>query len=196
MNTKFNKLVEEFKKVKKEGSKQKTLINKQESIEKQIDALFKMITEIAAVALPAETATVNTEGVVKTTAVTEDKKKPTKKTTTKKKNATKKKTTFAQVKKVLTEEFESWKLKVDWLGYKYLMTLAELASKQDLSQKSYDEICALINPNDVLLVKRSITFIRQRAEFPNAKYFAALRKMPADQITNEIIFKEIIELYK
>ena len=104
-----------------------------------------------------------------------------------------------KISDILKSELDSWGLKESYAGYNYLLAVEKVAHKYTggITDDEYDAICAdigeLFNKTSKD-VKGSLTFIRKKAVFKDAKYLTVLSKMPRMQITNQFILNQFIEL--
>lgn len=96
---------------------------------------------------------------------------------------------------VMKEEFEAWGLSPDYLGCKLIIDMINMAPNVSLTKESeYDVIVKIVCPDDPSLFKRNITFIRKKADFSKSKYLTILSKVPAKELTNEFLLRNILEL--
>ena len=96
---------------------------------------------------------------------------------------------------VMKEEFDAWGLSPDYLGCKLIIDMVNMAPNVSLTKESeYDVIAKTVCPDDPSLFKRNITFIRKKADFSKSKYLTILSKIPAAELNNEFLLRNILEL--
>ena len=96
---------------------------------------------------------------------------------------------------VMKEEFDAWGLSPDYLGCKLIIDMVNMAPNVSLTKDSeYDIIAKTVCPDDPSLFKRNITFIRKKADFSKSKYLTILSKIPAAELNNEFLLRNILEL--
>ena len=96
---------------------------------------------------------------------------------------------------VMKEEFDAWGLSPDYLGCKLIIDMVNMAPNVSLTKDSeYDDIAKTVCPDDPSLFKRNITFIRKKADFSKSKYLTILSKIPAAELNNEFLLRNILEL--
>ena len=99
------------------------------------------------------------------------------------------------IEDVMTEEFKAWGLDVDYVGCKFIFKMINIAEAHNLTRETpYDVIANVVSPEDPSLFKRSITFIRKKADFSKSEYLSILSKLPDDEITNIVLLQNILDL--
>lgn len=104
------------------------------------------------------------------------------------------------VSDIVKEELANWGLNTEYVACKYILELVEIAEKADIKpDDSYEDICKKAVefcpsvPNEAQF-KRSITFIKNKADFSKADYLSILKVLDRKSIDNKVILKNIIEL--
>ena len=96
---------------------------------------------------------------------------------------------------VMKEEFDACGFSLDYLGCKLIIDMVNMAPNVSLTKDSeYDVIAKTVCPDDPSLFKRNITFIRKKADFSKSKYLTILSKIPAAELNNEFLLRNILEL--
>ena len=99
------------------------------------------------------------------------------------------------IEDVMTEEFKAWGLDVNYVGCKFIFDMINIAEAYNLTRETpYDVIANVVSPEDPSLFKRSITFIRKKADFSKSEYLSILSKLPDDEITNIVLLQNILDL--
>ena len=99
------------------------------------------------------------------------------------------------IEDVMTEEFKAWGLDVNYVGCKFIFEMINIAEAYNLTRETpYDVIANVVSPEDPSLFKRSITFIRKKADFSKSEYLSILSKLPDDEITNIVLLLNILDL--
>lgn len=99
------------------------------------------------------------------------------------------------IEDVMTEEFKAWGLDVNYVGCKFIFEMINIAEAYNLTRETpYDVIANVVSPEDPSLFKRSITFIRKKADFSKSEYLSILSKLPDDEITNIVLLQNILDL--
>ena len=65
--------------------------------------------------------------------------------------------------------------------------------KERVNTKKYNLLLKEID-KDPNYIKRNITFIRKKADFSKSKYLTILSKIPAAELNNEFLLRNILEL--
>lgn len=99
------------------------------------------------------------------------------------------------IENVMEEEFKAWGLDVHYAGCKFIFKMVNIAEEHNLTRETpYDVIANIVSPEDPSLFKRSITFIRKKADFSKSEYLSILSKLPDDEITNIVLLQNILDL--
>lgn len=100
-----------------------------------------------------------------------------------------------EVGDIIKEELDAWGISSELTCYKFIVDMVKSAKNTGLTvNSSYDLIARVVCPHAPLLFKRSITFIRKKADFSKSKYLTILSKIKPEKITNEFLLKNILEL--